>query len=248
MIDSTIRLTTRQEMIMLAILKEFIASQKGVGSNVIVKKYNIEASSATIRSEMVKLGNLGLLLKAHVSSGRIPSNTAIRLYIHKVLCRRSPYSITLEKAHQSLFRVRFNIHKLTHNTSLILSKILKTTAFIVYHPISYIHGLSHIIKNTKKQMLSGQIIDLLLEQNTLTNLLSYFDQYYMPEYKVSMIFGKDTSYKILNDYAIVTSKFILFDNKQGNIGIISPRTINYNKAIHTVQYFGNILNNMVKGW
>ena len=56
-----------------------------VGSLALVEKYDLGISSATIRNEMVKLMRLGLLEKSHISSGRLPTDQALRLYVSKII-------------------------------------------------------------------------------------------------------------------------------------------------------------------
>ena len=69
----------------MAIIKEFMDDANEVGSLSLVEKYNLGVSSATIRNEMVKLMSLGLLEKNHISSGRLPTDQALRLYVSKII-------------------------------------------------------------------------------------------------------------------------------------------------------------------
>ena len=72
-------LTERQKEILKIIVQEYIKLAKPVGSNLICDTLN--CSSATIRSEMASLEDLGLLEKTHTSSGRIPREKGYRYYV-----------------------------------------------------------------------------------------------------------------------------------------------------------------------
>ena len=76
-------LTERQKEILKIIVQEYIKLAKPVGSNLICDTLN--CSSATIRSEMANLEELGLLEKTHTSSGRIPSEQGYRYYVDNLM-------------------------------------------------------------------------------------------------------------------------------------------------------------------
>lgn len=76
-------LTNRQSEILKLIVLEYIKLAKPVGSKLICDKLN--CSSATVRSEMAALEDLGLLEKTHTSSGRIPSEEGYRYYVDNLM-------------------------------------------------------------------------------------------------------------------------------------------------------------------
>lgn len=76
-------LTKRQNEILKIIVLEYIKLAKPVGSKLICDRLN--CSSATIRSEMASLEELGLLEKTHTSSGRVPSETGYRYYVDNLM-------------------------------------------------------------------------------------------------------------------------------------------------------------------
>jgi heat-inducible transcriptional repressor len=71
-------ITERQREVLMAIIKEFMESAQEVGSVTLLEKYDFDVSSATIRNEMVRLMEEGLLEKSHVSSGRFESTIECR--------------------------------------------------------------------------------------------------------------------------------------------------------------------------
>src|SRR5699024_3713123 len=74
-------LTPRKIEIFKAIVKEFIHTAEPVVSKILINKYNINYSSATIRNEMSDLEKMGLIEKTHTSSGRVPSSKGYRFYV-----------------------------------------------------------------------------------------------------------------------------------------------------------------------
>ena len=75
----------RKFKILQAIIDDYILTAVPVGSRTISKKYDMGLSSATIRNEMSDLEELGYLDQPHVSSGRVPSAKAYRLYVDQLL-------------------------------------------------------------------------------------------------------------------------------------------------------------------
>lgn len=76
-------LTNRQNEILKLIVLEYIKLAKPVGSNLICDR--LKCSSATVRSEMAALEELGLLEKTHTSSGRVPSEEGYRYYVDNLM-------------------------------------------------------------------------------------------------------------------------------------------------------------------
>lgn len=74
----------RKEEILKAIVEEFIRTAQPVGSETLLKKYQLKCSSATIRNAMAALEKEGYLEKTHVSSGRVPSSKGYQYYLEKL--------------------------------------------------------------------------------------------------------------------------------------------------------------------
>lgn len=76
-------ITERQNEILNLIVDLFTQTHEPVGSKAL--QSTIETSSATIRNEMAKLEKLGLLEKAHTSSGRMPSPAGFKYFVEHSL-------------------------------------------------------------------------------------------------------------------------------------------------------------------
>lgn len=76
-------LTDRQSKILKLIINDYIKSARPIGSKIISNA--LGCSSATVRSEMATLEEIGLLEKTHTSSGRIPSEKGYRYYVDNLM-------------------------------------------------------------------------------------------------------------------------------------------------------------------
>lgn len=73
-------MTDRQVQILSSIIEQYAEVAAPVGSVTLAKLFNV--SSATIRSEMAKLEELGFIAQPHTSAGRIPTDKGYRLYVN----------------------------------------------------------------------------------------------------------------------------------------------------------------------
>jgi len=75
-------MTERQRLILAAIIEQHAEIAAPVGSVMLAKLFGV--SSATIRSEMVKLEEMGFIVQPHTSAGRIPTDTGYRFYVNSL--------------------------------------------------------------------------------------------------------------------------------------------------------------------
>lgn len=71
---------TKRDLILEAIIQEYLSSGEPIGSSELQKCMDIEISPSTIRIYLNKLSQEGALVQLHVSSGRVPTNDALVQY------------------------------------------------------------------------------------------------------------------------------------------------------------------------
>jgi heat-inducible transcriptional repressor len=80
-----VQLTNRQQHILWATVRHYIATAEPVGSKALVDEYDLGVSSATIRNVMGVLEKSGLLYQPHTSAGRVPSDSGYRIYVDQFI-------------------------------------------------------------------------------------------------------------------------------------------------------------------
>lgn len=78
-------LTRRQEEILALIILTYSQSPEPVSSKVLAEQDGLPVSSATIRNEMARLEELGLITHPHTSAGRIPTDAGYRYFVKHLL-------------------------------------------------------------------------------------------------------------------------------------------------------------------
>lgn len=80
-----VSLTNRQQQILRATIRHYIATAEPVGSKALAAEYDLSVSPATIRSCMGVLEKVGLLYQPHTSAGRVPSDSGYRIYVDQLI-------------------------------------------------------------------------------------------------------------------------------------------------------------------
>jgi heat-inducible transcriptional repressor len=79
------KLSDRKRKILQLVVDDYISTAQPVSSKSITEKYMKDISSATVRSELAQLEELGYLSQLHTSSGRVPSVEAYKLYVSELM-------------------------------------------------------------------------------------------------------------------------------------------------------------------
>lgn len=79
------KISERKQKILKSLIDNYISTCEPISSNHIKETCLPEVSSATIRSEMVALEEMGYLVQPHKSAGRVPSSKAYRYYVDNLI-------------------------------------------------------------------------------------------------------------------------------------------------------------------
>jgi len=74
-------ISERKKLLLEIILKEYLKTATPVSSGVLVEKYKLDISPATVRNEMMELEDEGYIHQPHTSAGRIPTEAAYELFL-----------------------------------------------------------------------------------------------------------------------------------------------------------------------
>jgi len=77
-------MSERKKLLLEIILKEYLKTAAPVSSGVLVEKYKLDISTATVRNEMMELEEEGYIHQPHTSAGRIPTEAAYELFLNEL--------------------------------------------------------------------------------------------------------------------------------------------------------------------
>lgn len=78
-------LSDRRQIVLSALIEEYIAYAMPVGSRTLVERYDLGISSATVRNELSLLEEAGYVAQPHTSAGRIPTDHGYRAFVDRLL-------------------------------------------------------------------------------------------------------------------------------------------------------------------
>ena len=116
------KLSERRELILSAIVEQYIKTGEPVGSKALMSSLPLSVSSATIRNEMSELSSLGFLTQPHTSAGRIPTQEGYRYYIDNLMNKTELSDDEKEMIAAELRREAGDPNKLLEKASEILAR------------------------------------------------------------------------------------------------------------------------------
>ncbi len=243
-------LTQRQIEILRAIIEEYINTAEPVGSETLEKKYNLSASPATIRNEMVRLSELGYLRKPHSSAGRVPTPEGMKLYVRELM-REKELSTVEEVA------LKENVWDYRERMQRFLKEATKSLADKT--------GAVAIATNNEGDIFysgSANILDMpeFFDIDITKTLLSALDEYdYFHnitqqtisdeiDEEIHILMGDDLGSRLKGPYSFVYTHYETPLQGSGEIGVIGPVRLNYTLVVPAVRYFGDLIESSAKGW
>ena len=127
-------LDDRKAAILYTVVQEYIRTAQPVGSSRVARSRGVDASPATVRSEMAALCEQHYLIQPHTSAGRVPTVKGYRFFVDQWR-RRSP-SPTLDPAYRRQVNDFFSVshggfESTLSDTTGLLSDLTDWTAVVV---------------------------------------------------------------------------------------------------------------------
>lgn len=237
MIANMIDLVARQIQILRAIIEEFIETGMPVGSETIDKKFNIGVSPATIRNEMVYLTKQGYLIKSHISSGRVPTALAMRLYINE-LVKEKELSVADEvSVKEKIWRYRNQMEDLLYETARVLADkshalgIAMTADRRLYHS-----GYSNLLQMPEFYdiRLTRQVLHMIEEEQLMDEIFERSQS----ENAVKVVFGQELGNRDLEPVSIM---FVELPGTRCRFGVIGSTRFDYPYVLPIMKYFKGLI-------
>ena len=154
----------RKQAILRAVVHEFTTSALPVGSQALQSRYFVNLSSATIRSELAELSDLGYLTQPHTSAGRMPTDSGYRYFVD--------FLMDLEKVPERVSAfITEELRTAPNDVQGMVEKVAMTVAAVTQNAsvASAPHGSQAKIKHLDLVSLEPKevLLILLLEGNLL---------------------------------------------------------------------------------
>ncbi|MCD6426052.1 MAG: heat-inducible transcription repressor HrcA [Anaerolineales bacterium] len=78
-------LSERQKLVLALLVRDYVETIEPISSGRLVKNYQLDFSSATVRNEMAVLEEKGFLSQPYTSAGRVPTRAGYRYYVRRLM-------------------------------------------------------------------------------------------------------------------------------------------------------------------
>lgn len=237
-------LTSRQTQILKAIIDEYIATAKPVGSSSLEKKYNLGVSPATIRAEMVALTSMKYLRQPHTSSGRVPTPIAMKFYISQLMEERGLGVAEEVRAKEEVWDARDDFEKLMSEATQVLADRTHSLAIAGTDDGGFYRaGMKNVFDNPEFEDIEicQDIFSLIEETKRMHEL---FFERITGLSPVEVLFGSELSWPAsFDEVGVVATRFDI-KGKKGVIGVVGPfrRTPS---VIPNVRFIGNLIQELM---
>jgi transcriptional regulator of heat shock response len=239
-------ISKRQKDILYAIITEFIETALPVGSSSISEKYEIDASPATIRYEMVRLAEEGYISKSHTSSGRIPTVLGYRFFIHDLMNEEDVHYLTEIRLNRELAVLRFHRDKLIRGITTLLSDITKYAAVVVTEDGIFYSGLYNLL-DYPEFADRNSFKNILIAFDDLSTLTNAFTRAYTDS-RVKVIIGDEFDQSMLKECSIVFTEINLYNSERAVMAVIGPKRMNFPQVIPLVRMTTEVIDKLILGW
>lgn len=116
-----LQLTERQRYILSIIIHDYILNVRPVGSKYLVESFNLNMSSATVRNELSRLDELGLIRQPHTSAGRVPTEKGYRFFVSNLLQNTELPATTRHMITHQFYQMRYDVEEWMRLAASILA-------------------------------------------------------------------------------------------------------------------------------
>ncbi len=175
-------LSTRKQKILKAVVDEYIKSASPISSATIQERYLANVSTATIRSELSTLEDMGYLIKPHTSAGRVPSKMAYKTYVEDFIESYPLKRDEIDAINRSFEKRYTRMSEIVRQTAKIISELTNYTSVMLVTDIKNVRIKEvKLLALDKAQMLAVIITDSGVIRDNIITPSAEVDERYVQE-------------------------------------------------------------------
>jgi len=231
-------MTERQVAILAAIIEQYAEVAAPVGSITLAKLFGV--SSATIRSEMARLEEMGLIAQPHTSAGRIPTDQGYRLYVNSITEAQVSEVPSLDRSARAIeARVATHSDSTTRAIRSAVDSLVDLTQNLGLATIGdqlYINGIGNLFSQPEfTQGSHAQAVARLLD-----NLEPWLREA-APNEPLNVYIGAENPIGKTTGVSLIISRFRSPYSDRSYIGVLGPTRQSYGKVMRLVRHAGAML-------
>jgi heat-inducible transcriptional repressor len=228
-------MTERQQQILAAIIEQYAEVASPVGSVTLAKLFGV--SSATIRAEMVRLEEAGLIAQPHTSAGRVPTDKGYRFYVNQLSGIESTQPDRGTRALQA--RVTTAQGRADWAIRSAVDSLVELTQNLGLATIGdqlYMSGMSNLFGNP--EFSQGQQVRQVA---TLLDNLEPWLREAAPNEPLNVYIGSENPIGKASGCSLIISRFRSPFSDHSYIGVLGPTRQSYARVMNLVRHTGAIL-------
>lgn len=234
-------MTERQAHILATIIEQYAEVAAPVGSVTLAKLFGV--SSATIRAEMARLEEMGLIAQPHTSAGRVPTDQGYRFYVNQISGVEKESLIDRPGA-KSLEMQTADSAQLAKAIRSAVDNLVELTCNVGLATIDgqlYLSGFAPLFTQPEFSR-SGAV-------NEVAMLLDNLEPWLLkaaPNQPLSVYIGRENPIDSASMCSLIISRFRSPYDSYSYIGVLGPTRQSYAKVMALVQQTGQALESMVE--
>jgi heat-inducible transcriptional repressor len=231
-------MTDRQIAILAAIIEQYAEVAVPVGSITLAKLFGV--SSATIRSEMARLEEMGLIMQPHTSAGRIPTDQGYRLYVNSITEAQMSELPSIDRSARAI-EARIGTHgdSTTRAIRSAVDSLVDLTQNLGLATIGdqlYISGIGNLF--SQPEFLQGNHTQAVAR--LLDNLEPWLREA-APNEPLNVYIGAENPVGKTSGATLIISRFRSPYSDRSYIGVLGPTRQSYGKVMRLVRHAGAML-------
>ncbi len=230
-------MTERQIQILAAIIEQYAEVASPVGSVTLAKLFGV--SSATIRSEMAKLEELGLIMQPHTSAGRAPTDKGYRFYVNQ-LTEQNEQPLELDRGARAIeARVSTHTNRADRAIRSAVDSLVDLTHNLGLATIGdelYMNGIGNLF--SQPEFLQGNHVQGVAR--LLDNLEPWLREA-APNEPLNVFIGSENPIGKSSNVSLIISRFRSPYSDRSYIGVLGPTRQSYGRVMRLVRHAGAML-------
>lgn len=231
-------MTERQVQILAAIIEQYAEIAVPVGSVTLAKLFGV--SSATIRSEMAKLEELGLIAQPHTSAGRVPTDQGYRFYVNTLTESHAAEPAGLDRSARAI-EARVNTHgdradRAIRSAVDSLVDLTQNLGLATIGDELYLSGMGNLF--SQPEFLQGDHAQGVAR--LLDNLEPWLREA-APNEPLNVFIGAENPIGKTSGATLIISRFRSPYSDKSYIGVLGPTRQSYGRVMRLVRHAGAML-------
>ena len=230
-------MTERQRAILFAIIEQYAEIASPVGSVTLAKLFGV--SSATIRSEMARLEELGMIAQPHTSAGRVPTDKGYRAYVNTLNESDNMIGQPDRSARAIEARVNTHLDKADRAIRSAVDSLVDLTQNLGLATIGdelYMNGIGNLF--AQPEFLHGNHVQAVAR--LLDNLEPWLREA-APNEPLNVYIGAENPIGKASGASLIISRFRSPYSDRSYIGVLGPTRQDYARTMRLVRHAGAML-------